>query len=158
MTDGDRWVLVPFRSKNRWVLKTSKSKSPLRCQVLFCRNYAATDCKKRKGLCHSCDRAQVMRNNPEWAQWYNKRRNAKLRRVLFDITYQQYCTLLETRPTPTHVLDRIDPTRGYIIGNIQWLTPHENNFKGATFDKEAWRLERIRSRESEQPNIEDIVF
>lgn len=37
-------------------------------------------------------------------------------------------------------VDRIDPERGYVIGNVQWLTQSENSKKGTnTRDKKLYR-------------------
>jgi len=143
-----KWIESGVDGRSVWRLRLSSNKKPDRCQVVFCRNKP----EPGRSKCYKCRREQTRKNNPVWATWYHKRRNAQLRGISFELTLHQYTELLASKPSEDHVLDRIDPLRGYSVGNLQWLTYTENNVKGATFDKEAWRQQRISNHQIEYPN------
>lgn len=81
--------------------------------------------------------AQSIRNKryrikyPEKYAYHAKRSNAKRKGIPFNLTFEQFCKVWKKGL----VLDRINPLRGYEPDNVQALTPFENNFKGATYDK-----------------------
>jgi len=143
------WVQTP---KGRWELVKVSGKPRNKCQVKFCRNAAEVYKKYVSKTCSCCHRLQTARNNPAWFSWYNSRRNAKFRKVSFSLSFTDYKNLLASRPTPDHVLDRINPIKGYSLGNLQWLTPEENSRKGATFDKQAWLDEKIGNQQISNQN------
>lgn len=45
--------------------------------------------------------------------------------VSFDAFRRYISRVLGPKPTPEHSLDRIDPTRGYVPGNLRWATRAE---------------------------------
>lgn len=131
----DQWTT---NTRGRKVLVRSKTKAAGRCPVLRCRNKS----QAHTSLCHSCHRAEVRANNPLWAEWHDKAYR-HTRRGIRGVTrpcctFQEWKDFHATKPTPDHVVDRIDPLGGYTLNNMQWLTYEENASKGATFDKAAY--------------------
>jgi len=74
------------------------------------------------------------KNNPIQDSYQNLKSNAKRRGIEFTISFEYFKKFaIETeyifgkgRSRNSYTIDRIDPTKGYIEGNIQVLENHEN--------------------------------
>ncbi len=117
-----------------------------RCSCGDERFYSIYDvCRKKNKCCRSCSKRGA--NNPQWSgykdingeYWSRVIYGAKIRKIPVEITiedaWQQFvlqnkrCALTGVElavSNPTKVngnasLDRIDNTKGYVAGNIQWV-------------------------------------
>lgn len=108
-----------------------------KCSTKYCRNRIKKSNARHK-KCHKC-RMRVWRaNNPGKAAYHNKRSHATRKGLEFTLTLSEFFSVW----VPGHVIDRIDATEGYHIWNVQPLTKFENDSKGATVDKENWKIKR----------------
>jgi hypothetical protein len=125
---------------------------------------AASNVKKSK-QCRSCTyQTNINNKSGTWigfgdisgSQWRNIIRSAKNRNIFFDLTIE-YCWNLfleqdkkcalsgtqivfainkRSRKETTASLDRIDSSKGYIEGNVQWLHKDINRMKWTNSDDE----------------------
>lgn len=94
--------------------------------------------KVKGGHCSKCRAAKTRAKDPVKAAFYNKRNNAKRDGIEFTITldyFREFCYEYKFYKNVKHSgksfsIDRIDPTKGYIPGNIQGMTVSENASKG----------------------------
>lgn len=85
-------------------------------------------------LCGSCYKAQWRAANPERAAFGTQRDHARARRIPFTLTFEQWWAVVEPsgymggRGCLRHQLhvDRLDPSKGYEVGNIRVITCTEN--------------------------------
>lgn len=85
-------------------------------------------------LCGSCYKAQWRAANPERAAFGIQRDHARARRIPFTLTFEQWWAVVEPsgymdgRGCLRHQLhvDRLDPSKGYEVGNIRVITCEEN--------------------------------
>lgn len=76
-------------------------------------------------------------NNPIRATYYNLKNNAKRRNKDFQLTFEEFGEFAtkyqinygKKRTKDTWSIDRVDPSKGYSIDNIQPLTLSENSEK-----------------------------
>lgn len=88
-------------------------------------------------LCGSCYKAQWRAQNPERAAFGTQRDHARARHIPFTLTFEQWWVVVETtgymdgRGRLRHCLhvDRLDPSKGYEVGNIRVITAAENTAK-----------------------------
>jgi len=104
-----------------------------KCATPYCRKQAS----KPHLVCHSC-RAESWKRSKPFSYHYNAfRNNARRRGKDFAITLEQYTEfaiqhgLIDSSGNKRSNLsiDRVDPTRGYHLDNIQVLTISENTRK-----------------------------
>lgn len=113
--------------------------------------------KKKRGLCiaYKCPRSPhgtdrfCPRHRKRWEKEFRPvvyafntlKQNARRRGKVFDLTIDQFSTFCEEtnyislkgKTAKSASIDRIDPSKGYSLSNIQILTLSENSSKG---DKE----------------------
>jgi hypothetical protein len=103
------------------------------CCSKYCRRKA-----KRGRFCYRCEHENRKRNNP-YKYWLGvNRRNAKRRRKKWNISLEywvKWCDAtgylaLKGRFKYQMSIDRIDPTLGYVDGNLAPLTVGDNASKG----------------------------
>jgi hypothetical protein len=106
----------------------------VKCATPYCRKEAP---KSRK-LCNTC-RSRIWREkNPIAAAYKDRKHNAKHRGIEFAISleyFTQFC--IETdyirgkgRTATSYTIDRKDPLKGYVEGNLQILELKDNVAKG----------------------------
>ena len=116
----------------------------------------------RRGKCRRCNAGymrgylRLRRNNqPEKEMWNRARNRAAKLGVSFSIsvgsiTIPSDCPVLglpltvggkRTRNSPS--LDRVDPAKGYVPGNIRVISDHANRLKGSRTHKELRRLAEL---------------
>jgi hypothetical protein len=151
----DKWY-TDHNGKLRLVRKRITKK--YLCAVVYCKNPSLP----RRTICGSCKSAEVRKNNPLWAEWHDKAYRHTRRGIKGKdrpcCTFEEWKEFHALRPSPDHVVDRIDPLGGYTLDNMQWITYEENASKGATFDKEAYAVAKrlgIRVIEPQWVTIDD---
>lgn len=150
------FILITVKGKVRWSLALAKGKDPAKCQAKFCRGKVRPEHRKGSTFCPACCERILRRNNVAWRIWVDLKRNARLRKKPFDLTYPEFQEFHATKPRTgdTWTVDRIDPTQGYTRANIQWLSLSDNSRKGATFDKAAY-AEQKRNQTPEQHSLDN---
>lgn len=128
------------------------------CAVVYCKNPSA----KGRVICSTCERAEVRKNNPLWAEWHDKAYRHTRRGIKGKdracCTFEEWKQFHAQKPGDDYVVDRIDALGGYTLDNMQWITHEENARKGATFDKEAYAVAKrlgIRVVEPQWVSIDD---
>lgn len=118
------------------------------------------DCGKRtkEKRCPTCRSRDYRRRNPVRYAFNNLRTNAKRRGHTFTLTFNQFqlfavkTEYIVNKGTTrdSYSIDRIDPTKGYSIHNIQILTLAQNSQKGVRkqieWDEYAGALKTTTSR------------
>ncbi|GAA4353095.1 hypothetical protein GCM10023185_13380 [Hymenobacter saemangeumensis] len=92
---------------------------------------------KHRTICSACHSLKTARANPLKAAFRYLKGNAKRRKKDFSLTLEQFAQFcIETtyldkkgRTATSFTIDRIDPTQGYHIWNIQALENRENVLK-----------------------------
>lgn len=103
---------------------------------------------KNRESCSSCNAAYMRgylrrrsRSQPEWAIWHRARKRAAQLGIHFDLPVQDViipnvCPVLgipfvigEGRVSGSPSLDRVTPTKGYIVGNCRVISDHANRLK-----------------------------
>lgn len=99
-----------------------------KCITLWCRNQAGAKSKK----CSKCQLRIWRKTYPHKALLAIIRQRAKKKKFEFNLTYRPFFIFLRENQwnKQLHEIDRIDPTHGYVWGNIQVLTEHDNRVKG----------------------------
>jgi hypothetical protein len=111
-----------------------KNPTPGRCPVKWCRKPG----RQGRTLCAKHTKQKYRANNPAKAAYDTLRHNAKRRRKIFDLTYEEFLMFIEAtayldnkgRTKHCYHIDRIDPAKGYTLSNIRVLTCSENTVKG----------------------------
>lgn len=113
---------------------------------------------RRQPYCKSCqskERLKYHAKYPHKAAYNDTRKRARKIGVDFDLTYAQYENIIESTPfcpmlglplerggdrytSPS--IDRIDNTKGYVLGNIRCTSTLFNNMKGKMSDDELVRV------------------
>ena len=143
-----------------------KNLVPGRCPVYRCINASQKD----KALCHRHHMQRWRAQHPDAAGYHCLRTHAKTRGLAFTITFEDYLDVMgyyeHTKPVLNygeHIsVDRKDPRRGYIPGNIQAMTVSENTAKSRKFlyteEGRYWssldEAEKAKFRGSEYPEEE----
>ncbi len=125
---------------------------PLKCAVKFCRNQR----QHQRLLCAKHRMQQWRRNNPITEILNTIRARAKKKRIACSLTLQQFKQFCqEHRYTPgVHHIDRIDPTDGYHLHNIQVLGGSENIAKGNRERHSERYQAHLASRKQATPEID----
>lgn len=126
--------------------RLKQSPSPGLCAVRGCRRKHRVEGR----LCEQHNKALYRANNPLRYAYVNLRDNARRRRKAFSLSFEEFQALvlptayLDARGRTRYCLhlDRIDPLKGYEVGNLQIITCAENCHKGATSDKRKY-VERL---------------
>lgn len=126
-------------------LRLSRSNKGKLCQVIFCRR------TRRAGrrVCSGCRSIAWRFNNTETAAYHNLKHHAKLRKIPFGLTREQFHCLAilggylegKGRTKDGLQIDRKDPSAGYYMWNCQVLPQRINGVKD-----HLWR-----SREEPEP-------
>lgn len=124
---------LPHMKAEEW-FKLKENPSPGLCRVWGCRKKRA----KERMLCWQHNKQLVRARNPAKAAYSILRDNAKRRGKEFTLTLEQFTEwatttgYLNRRGRQAHHfhIDRIDPSKGYTIDNIQPLTCSANTIKG----------------------------
>lgn len=98
---------------------------------------------RKNSTCQYCATKRYRQKHPIRAVYTSLRNNAKRRGKEFNLTLEQFeAFAVKTkllykrgRSKDSHTVERIDPTRGYVIDNIAMLTLSENSRKGVIEDK-----------------------
>ena len=111
-----------------------------RCSTKYCRG-RRTECHAK---CPKCRSRDWRKNNPLRAAWRIIKDRARRKKRQFDLPFESFKAMAEASGYPNgraiHC-DRIDPTRGYTLDNIQFITGSENSIKGNIERRtEAYRL------------------
>ena len=116
----------------------------------------------RSTICHACDRERQINNRkkkrPEVFILYRTKGGAKVRGIEFSLTeadlppIPEYCPVFpwiklvyavgEGRSDGSLSLDRIDSSRGYVPGNIRFISDRANRLKSDASDQELAALGR----------------
>ena len=137
-----------FWDGNLWNLKKAARKSERLCQTKFCRNPVFHECRRKKGsdetfmvvnrTCSKCRSKRWRTNNPLRYAYKNLSSSAKKRKIPFTITIEHFRELCDKSDYLTHRgngadslhIDRKDPLKGYVPGNLEVLTCSANVAKG----------------------------
>lgn len=103
---------------------------------------------KNREACQRCNAAYMRdyyrsrsRNDPEWAIWHRAKKRADKMRIPFDLPISsvfipEVCPILGTpfvvgagRVPESPSLDRVVPSKGYILGNCRVISDHANRLK-----------------------------
>jgi len=104
-----------------------------KCSTKRCRNRI-----KIRKYCDKCRRRIADAKNPIRYAYQNLKKGAVRRNIPFELTLEQFSLFCvatsflvgKGREKNTYSIDRIDPSKGYTITNIQVLTLEENRIKG----------------------------
>lgn len=109
------------------------------CKTKYCTNQARTD----RLICGKCNSRKYRANNPYRAAYSALKHNARRRGKEFGLSFEEFkefavrVDLLQgagiTRDS--YHVDRIDETKGYVVGNLQKLTNSQNIRKYLIFSK-----------------------
>lgn len=110
---------------------------PGMCPVLGCKK---PRCKSKSIHCSQHRYQLWAANNPAKAAYACLRSNAKRRKKVFTLTFEQFLQFIadtayldhKGRERHCYHIDRIDPRGGYTFDNIRTLTCTENTAKGNT--------------------------
>ncbi len=119
-------------------LFTLKAKpGPGMCMVSRCRNTMAPNYKF--SLCHKCYQYRWRMLNPKRSAYTALRDHAVARKLEFSISFDYFTGLCDAHRyfemTPetkgeTLTIDRIDITKGYVVGNLTVVSHSENVIRG----------------------------
>jgi len=119
-----------------------KGVKPGKCPVKFCRRHSREGTRHKNPskhrLCGTHAKELCRKRDPVKATYYEKKSNAKRRRISWTLTLEEYTLVvaqqeyMDGKGCTRHCLhlDRIDPTLGYEVGNLQIITCAENVAKG----------------------------
>lgn len=107
------------------------------CKTRKCKKGAAP----KSNRCYTCTKRLYRERHPIRNAYNNLRQNAKRRKKDFDLSFEQFKKwAIETsyikkrgRTATSYHIDRIDPMKGYTLGNIRALTNSENVKRHAEF-------------------------
>lgn len=135
-----RYLVRPVGAA-RWYLLKQTGKPRKLCQVKWCRKKP----QHWKTFCGHCAQTLWRINNPLKAAFAQLRSSARRDKRFFDLTLEEFEYICRTTGYLTRVgihanelhLDRIDPTKGYTVSNLQVLTCADNSRKGSIEDRKA---------------------
>lgn len=118
----------PLLSKTALLMKCK-----LKCKIKGCQEIRGI----YRDVCSKHHMQQVRKANPMKCCYTNLKANAKRRGHAFLLTYQEFeefCIATDYiagkgRTRESYSIDRIDPTKGYQLDNIQRMTVSENSKK-----------------------------
>lgn len=92
---------------------------------------------RRERYCATCSTRRKRTINPVGSAYSNLKQNAKRRGHAFDLTLEQFkafCVATDYivrkgTSKESYTIDRIDPTKGYTLDNLQVMTNQENGRK-----------------------------
>lgn len=125
----------------KWKLAKKKHPKKGECLIKFCARPPAIYWKrgvlKRESICQHCKSRQWRANNPILNAFKCIKSRAKRTGIAFSLTVQQFTTFCVVtgfvekrgRSSGSLHIDRIDPAKGYEVGNIQVLTATQNIHK-----------------------------
>jgi hypothetical protein len=104
-----------------------------KCNTKFCRNAAA----HHRKFCNTCVSKKKRAKNPVRYAYDVLKMNAKRRGKHFGITFKEFQKFARRsdylagkgRRKESYTIDRIDNSKGYVIGNLQILTLSQNSKK-----------------------------
>jgi hypothetical protein len=108
-----------------------KSAGENMCWVRGCSRQSRND----RCLCHMHEMRRWRAKNNRTADWCNLRDHAKSRKIQFAITLDYWRGVTDAfgfydaRDDEVLTVDRVDPTKGYVEGNIRIVTISVNSFK-----------------------------
>lgn len=113
-----------------------KNPTPGRCHVRYCRKPS----RGKRSLCNKHTSQKTRAGNPAKAAYQTLKTNAKRRKKVFTLTFEQFLQFIadtayldhKGRERHCYHIDRIDPRGGYTFDNIRTLTCTENTAKGNT--------------------------
>ena len=165
---GDTHLAYPslFWNGSSWDLKRANSKSPDKCQVVFCRNLPYYEYRRRgdkfvlttHSTCTKCRARRWRANNPLKSVYKELRGSARKRKIPFTLTIEHleevcedsgYLALKGCEGFNLHI-DRIRAEGGYEDGNIQVLTCSENVAKGNRERYLPEYVKALRARQEEE--------
>ena len=130
-----------------------------RCIVGGCRGRSE---KGKGGLCFRHAMQKFKESRPETYYFNNLKQNAKRRGHEFNLTLEEFKIFCHVtgylkgkgRSSSSLSIDRIDPSKGYQLDNIQVLTNSDNLRKRYGLESRGVAFER--SGNGPGPNIEDL--
>lgn len=110
-----------------------KKEKKQKCATRGCKREA-----KHPPHCNTCHSKHMRERNPVRTAYNCLKGNSKRRGHAFNLTlaeFEQFCTATDYmtgkgRTKDHYSIDRIDPTKGYSLDNIQRMTVSENSKKG----------------------------
>lgn len=131
------------------------SKEKSKCWTFRCRGRKA----KGKNYCSKCRTRRDTEHHPLRIAWANLKKSAKRRKIVFTLTLDQYKQLSAEykyqnnrgKTAKSYVVDRKNPTKGYEIGNLQFITNAENAAKAIRDRKEFYVTVKIHGTYKEAP-------
>jgi hypothetical protein len=100
--------------------------------------------------CHKCNSRRYREKNPIKDSYRRLKSDANRRGIVVTISFLEFKGLLGDNPQylesklsdePTLVIDRINPLKGYEVGNLQIVTASFNSRKANLYDKRVWNGE-----------------
>ena len=125
----------------KWKLAKKKHTKKGECHIKFCTRSHALYWKKgvlkREAICQHCKSRQWRANNPILNALKCIKSRAKRTGIAFSLTTEQFIAFCKEtgfadkrgRSSSSLHIDRINPAKGYEIGNIQVLTARQNIHK-----------------------------
>lgn len=121
------------RGAEGYEVKTKPRKGT--CPVVRCRRPSS---ERHCGLCVAHYMLRWRKENPERAAYNTLRDHAKDRKLEFTLSFDYFCGLAHalryTENSGTFrgmlTIDRVDPTKGYVPGNLRVISVEENTAKG----------------------------
>ena len=132
------------KEDGRWTLPLSKSKRGDLCRTKFCKGQIRKDMTLTSNpRCSKCINRIHRANNLIRYAFHHVKDSAKKRNIPFLLSLEEFERIIdgtgyiEKKGKTRHCLqlDRIDPEKGYEIGNLQVITAGENCAK----DNNRWR-------------------
>ena len=122
------------------------------CWVKGCRNFSRDD----RCMCHMHMQRRWRAKNEVQADYANLKSHAKSRGLDFDLSPDYWRGLTDAfnyygKRDETPTIDRIDPTKGYVEGNLRVISLSENAAKGI---RESYLPEHIQSMLDRKRKIE----
>ena len=130
------------------------------CWVKGCNRSSRRD----RSLCHMHDMRRWRAKQKKTADYCTLRDHAKARGIEFKITLDYWRGLVdafayyEPREDEALSIDRVDPTKGYIEGNIRVVTVSLNSFKSTREQYLPEHVQHMLERKREQTRSENAKF
>ena len=140
------------------------------CKVKGCSHKTGL---KKGGLCDKHHQQWFRFKNPKAGAYATLKGHALKRRIPFNITYDYFLGLTDAcgywdRDVENHgdlpTLDRVDPCKGYVFGNLRVVSHSENAIKGnrerhlPAHVQEILRRKRARLQARLEPDEDDCPF
>lgn len=128
-----RTNLPKFKKDSDGIVQIVQAKPTKRselCKALGCRHVLPYGEK----FCSRCKSARWRARNPLRCRYKWIRERASKRGISFSLTFKQFKQIANGVNIEDMHLDRVDPSKGYKLRNVQWLTQFDNLSK-ATVNK-----------------------